>query len=82
MRDTKGIEFRPKTDVPTEPGWYYGRYLYDGPHSDIVTDIMPMKVHQGFLQKGLVVMFPAKVNSVKFFDWFGPVREVREASCL
>lgn len=80
MRNTVGVEFRARTEIPEEPGFYYARFL-EPTNLDEPAGLFPVRVR---LNKfgGRYVVIPEsgfKFNPKEFF-WYGPVREVREAS--
>jgi hypothetical protein len=67
------VEYRPQTEAPTDTGWYYARFKWEG------SIIAP--THVETIGKHLFVR-AGECNKfdLKELDWFGPVTEVREAS--
>lgn len=77
MRETKGIEFRAPGDAPSQEGWYYGRSISHGE-----VNPTPRYVWLRFGGKLSVDLHTSSTSGeLEEFEWFGPVREVREASC-
>lgn len=67
--------FLTKTEPPTKPGWYWGRYFQ-------WKDIRPLRVEMKKSDNAgyeiLVTNFVPVTSAT--MEWFGPLPEVREAS--
>lgn len=74
MRETPGVEFRAKSDAPTKVGHYYARYKRQGK----MRPVEVIETSDGFAANSMSRTFYAE--PLGMFDWFGEVREVREAS--
>lgn len=74
MKDAP-IEFRTKTEEPTETGWYYAR-----PSALIAGSLIAPTFARRHLGGAMTVYLPAEEQQppVSAFDWFGPVHAVRE----
>lgn len=83
MRETQGIEFRSKSSVPTQPGWYYVK-MYDDPEIIPIRVVRVRNFDTGEHHLGIWIPGHDVVRLENLDDyteaWFGPVREVREAS--
>lgn len=71
------IEYRNKTEPPTEPGWYYARI-----RGRAGSEVRPYRIANiGFgSQTPLAVWEPGRTGSLSIgdLDFFGPVRIVKE----
>lgn len=72
MKHVQAIEYRNKTEPPTEDGWYYAR---DKSYAD--AGIEPVYVESGYvyITATQIVGLPDHLDD---YDFFGPVRIVKE----
>lgn len=74
MKHVQAIEYRNKTEPPTEPGWYWARGRGE-------PEITPVYVYfvSGFDPTGVVECVGTELLwKISDFDFFGPVRIVKE----
>lgn len=74
MRTVTGVEFRTMDEEPFEEGFYYARQ-----HGQENIQVVEILEHH----RGGYVVFTCGSGldaPTEMFDWFGPVREVRESS--
>jgi hypothetical protein len=64
------IIFRNKSEVPTSPGFFYGRYHSKG-------EIFPVRVKRDF-NSSLFCEYLGEYRLLSEFTWFGPVPVVKE----
>lgn len=73
------VEYRTKTEPPTEVGWHYGRRKINAQQRTA-----PQFVYRSYnmrreVDEYLVTSFTQENGEPTMnFDWFGPVTEVRE----
>lgn len=82
MKQCPQVEFRPRTGLPTETGWYWGR-AKDNPDAE-PQPWLCIRVEEN--DPDLSVLCPGKcLYDVRFnlhqFHWFGPVAMIEETSC-
>ena len=66
------VAFTHRQTAPEEPGWYYGRFLKDGPQADRAAELKPLEVFTRMGGQELAVL-DAGVRPLDSYEWFGPV---------
>lgn len=72
VKHVQAIEYRNKTEPPTEPGWYYARIK-----ERFGSEVRPYRVNNAGVGSKTTLVVWGQVP-LDCFDWFGPVRIVKE----
>lgn len=74
------IEFRNRTDPPSEPGWYWAKWIDGFEDTGIFPVALEYEDDDGAKNECLAVYLAGieKPIYTEWFEWFGPVMMVRE----